>query len=63
MRERSIEGERMTGGTDRPSRSFGRDRVCREDGCRTVLSIYNNGRYCAQHEPMSVPRTRGRKIA
>jgi len=53
----------MTGGTDRPSRSFGRDRVCREDGCRTVLSIYNNGRYCAQHEPMSVPRTRGRKIA
>ena len=50
-------------GNDRPSRSFGGGRVCREPGCSTRLSIYNNGTYCYQHEPMVVPRTRGKKIA
>jgi len=50
-------------GSDRPSRSFGAGRVCREPGCATKLSIYNNGKYCYQHEPMAVPRTRGKKIA
>ncbi len=50
-------------GADRPSRTFGRNRVCREPGCDTKLSIYNDGKYCYQHEPMAVPRTRGRKIA
>jgi hypothetical protein len=25
--------------------------------------MYNNGKYCFQHEPMAVPRTRGKKIA
>ena len=28
---------------------------------RTVM--YNNGKYCYLHEPMAVPRTRGKKIA
>jgi hypothetical protein len=37
--------------------------VCRETGCTTKLSIYNNGKFCYQHEPMAVPRTRGKKIA
>jgi hypothetical protein len=50
-------------GNDRPSRSFGSGRVCREPGCTTRLSIYNNGKFCYQHEPMIVPRTRGKKIA
>jgi hypothetical protein len=50
-------------GNDRPSRSFGSGRVCREPGCSTKLSIYNNGKFCYQHEPMIVPRTRGKKIA
>jgi len=50
-------------GTERPSRAFARGRVCREPGCVTRLSIYNGGRYCSEHEPMVVPRTRGRKIA
>jgi hypothetical protein len=50
-------------GSERPSKSFGDNRVCREVGCETRLSKYNNGKYCYQHEPMAVPRTRGKKIA
>lgn len=50
-------------GSERPSRSFGKNRICREAGCDTKLSMYNNGKYCYVHEPMAVPRTRGRKIA
>ena len=38
-------------------------RVCQEDDCQTRLSIYNDGPFCSVHEPMSTPRTRGRKIA
>lgn len=36
-----------------------RARECREPGCRTVLSRYNDGVHCALHAPMQVPRTRG----
>lgn len=50
-------------GADRPSKAFGKNRECRESGCETRLSIYNNGKYCYLHEPMAVPRTRGKKIA
>lgn len=50
-------------GNDRPSKAYSRNRICREPGCGTRLSMYNNGKYCYQHEPMSVPRTRGKKIA
>ena len=50
-------------GNDRPSKAFKKGRVCSEAGCKTVLSMYNSGSYCYLHEPMSVPRTRGRKIA
>jgi hypothetical protein len=53
----------MMSGGERPSKSFGRDRTCRQAGCSTKLSMYNNGKYCFQHEPMAVPRTRGKKIA
>jgi len=62
MSDRALAGYPLTG-SDRPSKSFGLDRVCREDGCETKLSRYNNGKFCYQHEPMSVPRTRGKKIA
>lgn len=48
---------------ERPSRSFGTGRVCRQPGCGTRLSMYNSGKYCYDHEPMAVPRTRGKKIA
>jgi hypothetical protein len=50
-------------GSERPSKAFSKNRTCREPGCTTRLSMYNNGKYCYQHEPMSVPRTRGKKIA
>lgn len=62
MSERAVKGTPISG-NDRPSRSFGKNRVCDEPGCKTRLSIYNRGKYCYQHEPMAVPRTRGRKIA
>jgi hypothetical protein len=62
MSERSLSGHSLSG-SERPSRAFAKDRMCREPGCNTVLSIYNSGKFCHRHEPMVVPRTRGRKIA
>ena len=62
MSERSLGGHTLSG-SERPSKAFTKGRTCREPGCTTRLSIYNNGKYCYQHEPMAVPRTRGKKIA
>ncbi|MGH9075967.1 MAG: hypothetical protein ACRDY0_00675 [Acidimicrobiales bacterium] len=62
MSERSLGGHTLSG-SERPSKAFAKNRVCREQGCSTQLSMYNNGKYCFQHEPMAVPRTRGKKIA
>jgi hypothetical protein len=42
---------------------FASGRVCSEEGCATRLSIYNDGDFCARHEPMTTMRTRGVKIA
>lgn len=60
--EGSIGGSAFTG-TGRPSRTFPRGRVCDHDECQTRLSIYNEGRYCSQHQPQVTPRMRGKKIA
>lgn len=38
-------------------------RVCSHETCGTRLSIYNDGDFCARHEPMTTLRTRGVKIA
>jgi hypothetical protein len=62
MSERTLAGQTLSG-SERPSRAFTEGRTCREPGCDTRLSIYNNGKFCYLHEPMAVPRTRGRKIA
>lgn len=62
MSDRSVAGTPFNGG-GRPSKAFARNRVCKEPGCETRLSIYNSGKYCYHHEPLSVPRTRGKKIA
>lgn len=56
-------GAKPLSGTDRPSRRATKDRTCREPGCAAHLSMYNFGKYCSAHEPMTVPRTRGKKIA
>ena len=61
MSERAVQATPITG-NDRPSRSFGTGRVCKEPGCATRLSMYNKGKFCYQHEPKAAPRTRGRKI-
>ncbi len=44
-------------------RRFATGRVCSHDPCTTHLSIYNDGAFCARHEPMTTLRTRGVKIA
>jgi hypothetical protein len=62
MDDRSLSGERITS-TEQPSRRYKPGRVCEEPGCRTKLSIYNDGQFCSLHQPMITPRTRGRKIA
>jgi hypothetical protein len=62
MEEKAI-GATPIGGNDRPSRTYGQGRVCHHPGCDTRLSVYNDGDYCYLHEPMFVPRVRGKKIA
>lgn len=62
MSEGSVAGTPFTGG-GRPSRSFARGRVCKDPDCKTILSMYNDSKFCAQHAPLTVPRTRGKKIA
>jgi hypothetical protein len=62
MSEGSV-GALPISGNDRPSRAFKKDRTCLQPGCGTKLSIYNQGKFCYLHEPMAVPRTRGKKIA
>lgn len=37
-------------------------RVCAEPECTTVLSRYNEFDHCALHQPMVVPRMRGKVL-
>ena len=37
-------------------------RICAETDCGTRLSRYNEFEYCALHQPMVVPRMRGKVI-
>ena len=62
MSEGSVAAHPISG-NDRPSKAYKAGRVCRESGCATILSIYNDGAYCSQHAPMVVPRVRCKKIA
>jgi hypothetical protein len=67
MDERFGGGGASVGGTPftgaRPSRTFPQGRECREEGCDTKLSIYNEGAYCFLHEQGTVQRLRGKKSA
>ena len=63
MEDRGLAGQPISSGSERPSRRYRQGRVCQEPGCSTRLSIYNDGKHCALHEPMVTPRTRGKKIA
>ena len=37
-------------------------RVCNEENCATVLSIYNELSFCSLHQPMIIPRMRGKVL-
>ncbi len=45
-----------------PPRPHSKGRICREQGCDTILSIYNESDKCARHEVTAI-RTRGVHIA
>ena len=61
MDDRAIVGMRITS-VERGVRRSKKGRVCREDGCWTALSVYNDTAWCSLHAPMVVPRTRGKKL-
>ena len=61
MSDAAVQGSPFNG-SERPSKSYAKNRVCKDPECEVRLSMYNQGSYCYQHEPMAVPRTRGRKI-
>jgi hypothetical protein len=46
-----------------PSRTTERERVCAEPGCETKLSIYNDSELCWQHEDVTFPNFRGKRLA
>jgi hypothetical protein len=49
----ALEAVRVTELTHgRPTRTYGRGRVCAASGCRTHLSIYNPNHRCAIHDPV-----------
>lgn len=58
-----IPGWRFDGGGGSPRRTYRRGRLCAEPSCETQLSVYNSGRYCAQHETGNPPRVRGRRAS
>jgi len=37
-------------------------RVCDEADCDTLLSRYNEYDFCARHQPMIIPRLRGKVL-
>ncbi len=37
-------------------------RTCLENGCGTRLSRYNEYEFCSLHQPMVVPRMRGKVL-
>lgn len=46
-----------------PVTTFPRGRLCRDSGCATRLSIYNDSSYCAQHHLKVIPRMRAKRAA
>lgn len=62
--DRNLRG-RMAPGDTRQNAVYGRDRVCQEPACATVLSMYNGSGWCWQHEQphayvLQAPRKRRR---
>ncbi len=58
--QKSLSGQPMSALGRGTVRSFRKNRICQEDGCGTVLSIYNGDKFCCQHMPRRTVRVRGR---
>lgn len=46
-----------------PNRETSGERVCAEPGCETKLSKYNESRFCWQHEDVTFPNYRGKRLS
>jgi hypothetical protein len=46
----------------KPNRTYAKDRVCKEPGCQSRISMYNRNDRCWLHLGLKVPRVRGRKL-
>ena len=55
----SIGARAATPRVGRPPRVYQDGRYCTKEGCTTVLSIYNGGKFCYNHLPVKRPRLRG----
>ena len=51
-------GRRPVKARGKPKVTLGR-RECSETTCITVISRYNKGKYCWNHQPRKIPRLRG----
>jgi hypothetical protein len=47
-----LKASQIKGGI-RPSKSFDQGRVCKDESCKTQLSIYNKRDYCFNHAPVN----------
>jgi hypothetical protein len=54
----TVHAESIGGRVTEIRRNKGR-RICAEDGCTTVLSVYNRGKKCSLHQEPEAIRTRG----
>tara|TARA_B100000886_G_scaffold27644_1_gene17509 strand:+ start:1249 stop:1461 length:213 start_codon:yes stop_codon:yes gene_type:complete len=50
-----LKASQIKGGI-RPSKSFDQGRVCKEESCKTQLSIYNKREHCFNHAPVKYPK-------
>ena len=57
----SIGGSSLTS-SRKASHSFRAGRVCKDEECETILSIYNSEDWCAHHRPPTVARMRGVRL-
>lgn len=50
---------RVPGSSGRKPKTYGAERRCGTDGCRTILSKYNPADLCYRHAPSTFTRLRG----
>jgi hypothetical protein len=58
--QKSMSGQPMSALGRGTVHGFRKNRVCQEDGCGTLLSIYNGDKVCSRHLPRQTVRIRGR---